>query len=158
MEQNSGFPKHEILFDKLSELAENVKYMKDVLTTILLTNQIYHLHEFLPVLVLWFCQRIMWVPYMLATYTQVVELKKHGFFMPVLLTHGICLELVPSYSSAAYIRGLSRFFRWRITLSSTLSNNGTNLISETTQEIVCLKILNGILYGLSCLGEEEYMW
>ena len=48
---------------------------------------------------------------MLATYTQVVELKKHGFFMSVLLTHGICLELVPSYSSAAYIRGLSRFFR-----------------------------------------------
>ena len=38
----------------------------------------------------------MQAPYMLVTYTQVVELKKHGFFMPVSLTRGIYLELVPS--------------------------------------------------------------
>ena len=96
MEQNSGFSKQEFLLDKLSELAQNVKHIKDVLTTLLLTNQIYHLHKFLPILVLWLCQRIMQAPYVLVTYTQVVELTKHDFFMLVSLTGGMCLELVPS--------------------------------------------------------------
>ena len=128
MEKNSGFQKQEISLDKLSELAQNVKYMKDVLTALLLSNQIYHLHEFLAILVLWFCQWIMQAPYMLVTYTEVVKLT-YGFFMPVSLTGGIYLELEPSYNSAAYIRDLSRFFRWRET-SSTLNNNGTNLISK----------------------------
>ena len=54
--------------------------MKDVLTTILLTNLIYHLHEFLPINVLRLRQRIMQAPYILVTYTQVVELTKHGYF------------------------------------------------------------------------------
>ena len=68
------------IFDKLFELAQNVKHMKDVLTTILLTNLIYHLHEFLPINVLRLRQRIMQAPYILVTYTQVVELTKHGYF------------------------------------------------------------------------------
>ena len=132
MEKNSGFQKQEILLDKLSELTQNVKYMKDVLTTLLLSNQIYHIHEFLAILVLWFCQRIMQALYLLITYREVVKLTKYGFFVPVSLTGGICLELEPSYNSAAYIRGLSRFFRWGETLSSTLNNNGTNLILKET--------------------------
>ena len=138
MEKNSGFQREEILLDKLSELAQNVKYMKDVLTTLLLSNQIYHLQEFLAILVLWFSQRIMQAPYMLVTYTQVVKLTKYVFFMPVSLTGAICLKIEPSYNSPAYIRGLSRFFRWRET-SSTLNNNGTYLISKETQQIICLK-------------------
>ena len=45
--RNTRFPKQEITFEKLLERAQSVKY-KNVFTTILLTNLIYHLHEFLP--------------------------------------------------------------------------------------------------------------
>ena len=51
----------------------------------------------------------------------------------------MCLDLVPSYNSPACIRGLSRFYRWRGTLSSLLSNNGTNFILEETQQFICLR-------------------
>ena len=76
------------------------------------------------------------------TYTLVVEFTKHVFFIPVSLTRGICLELESSHNSAAYIKGLSRFFRWRGTLSSILSKNGTNFGSEEiylSQQFICLR-------------------
>ena len=61
------------------------------------------------------------------------------FLMQISLTRGICLDLVASYNSPACIRGLSRFFRRRGTLSSLLSNNGTNFISVETQQFICLR-------------------
>ena len=68
------------------------------------------------------------------------------FLMQISLTRGICLDLVASYNSPACIRGLSRFFRQRGTLSSLLSNNGTNFISET-QQFICLR---SIIWNLIC--------
>ena len=70
------FPKQEIfLFDKLFERAQSVKYTKDVLETILLTNLIYHLQELLPIR-----QRIRQDLYMCVTTAKVVELTEHGYF------------------------------------------------------------------------------
>ena len=69
------FPKQEVLFDKLFERAQSVKYMKDVLATILLTNLIYHLQELLPIR-----QRIRQDLYMCVTTAKVVELTEHGYF------------------------------------------------------------------------------
>ena len=115
-------------------LVQNVNYMKDVLTTILLTNLIHHLYEFLPIHVSRLRQRIMEAPYKLVIYGNIYAIgstyKAIVFLMKFSLTCRICLELVPSYDSATCIRGLLRFFRRIGTLSPILSNNGTNFTSK----------------------------
>ena len=57
------------------------------------------------------------------------------------LTCGICLELVPLYYySVACIRGLSRIFSRRGTLSSVLSNTDPYFTSEEIQQFCLLKL------------------
>ena len=89
--------------------------MKDVLKTILLTNLIHHLYEFLPIHVSRLRQRIMQAPYKLVIYGNIYAVgstyKAIVFLLKFSLTRRICLESVPSYDSAACIRGLFRFFR-----------------------------------------------
>ena len=96
-------------------LVQNVNYMKDVLTTISLTNLIHHLYEFLPIHVSRLRQRIMQAPYKLVIYGNIYAVgstyKAIVFLLKFSLTRGICLESVPSYDSAVCIRGLFRFFR-----------------------------------------------
>ena len=56
------------------------------------------------------------------------------------LTCGICLELVPLYYySVPCIRGLSRIFSRRGTLSSVLSNTDPYFTSEEIQQFCLLK-------------------
>ena len=89
--------------------------MKDVLTTILLTNLIHHFYEFLPIHVSRLRRRIMDAPYKLVIYGNIYAIgstyKAIVFLMKFSLTCRICLELVPSYDSATCIRYLLRFFR-----------------------------------------------
>ena len=96
-------------------LVQNVNYMKDVLTTIPLTNLIHHLYEFLPIHVSRLRQRIMQAPYKLVIYGNIYAVgstyKAIVFLLKFSLICRICLESVPSYDSAACIRGLFRFFR-----------------------------------------------
>ena len=111
----TGFPKQKILFDKLSVLVQNINYMKDVLKTILITNLIHHLYEFLPIHVSRLRQRIMQAPYKLVIYGNIYAVgstyKAIVFLQKFLLTRRICLKSVPSYDFTACIRGLLRFFR-----------------------------------------------
>ena len=79
-ERNPRFPKQDILFDKLFEHAQRVKYMKDVLATILLTDLIYHIHEILPLQLLRSLRWIIQASYMFKTYTTVVKLTNYGCF------------------------------------------------------------------------------
>ena len=115
--------------------------MKDVLTTILLTNLIHHLYEFLPIHVSRLRQRIMQAPYKLVIYGNIYAVlstyKAIVFLLKFLLTRRICLESVPLYHFAACIRGLLRFFRRIGTLWSVLSNNGTNFTSKEIAQFIC---------------------
>ena len=58
------------------------------------------------------------------------------FLIAFSLTHGIWLELVPWYDSAACIRGLFRFFRRRGTLRSILSNSDINFTSKEAAQFI----------------------
>ena len=66
-----------------------------------------------------------------STYRAIVFLRAFS------LTRRIWLELVPWYGTAAYIRGLFRFFRQRGTLRSILSNNDTMFTSKETAQFIC---------------------
>ena len=58
------------------------------------------------------------------------------FLIAFSLTHGIWLELVPWYDSAACIRDLFRFSRRRRILRSILSNNDINFTSKEAAQFI----------------------
>lgn len=64
------------------------------------------------------------------------------------MTCGICLELVPSYYSASYIRGLSRIFSQRGTPSSILSDIDTILHPQRH---------NNVIYW-NCIPPGTFWW
>ena len=111
MKQSSGFPKQKNLFDKLFELAQNVKH----------EGRTYN-HSFnqpdLPSSRVPTNQRFTFTS---ADYAGSLNFsnihagsrtyKAWLFLMQISSTRGICLDLVPSHNSPACIRGLSRFFR-----------------------------------------------